>query len=63
MRRSRWILAFGAMAALALGPHASASPYNERCGDGTPVGCTQHCLQYHGGPRNLEECLRYHYLV
>lgn len=42
---------------------ASASPYNERCGDGTPHGCVQHCVQYHGGWSNLRNCLYYHYLV
>lgn len=61
--RLRTILAAAAIGVLALVPSASASPYNERCGDGTPHGCTQHCLQYHGGPRNLQECLTYHYLV
>ena len=56
MRLRRVILA--AVAALALTvPSASASPYNERCGDGTPLGCIEHCLQYHGGARNLQECL------
>lgn len=59
----RVILASVAAAVLGLAPGASASPYNERCGDGTPHGCLQHCLQYHGGIANLDECYRYHYLV
>ncbi len=50
------------MAAFAAVP-ASASPYYETCGDGTPHGCVQHCLQYHGGWSNLQNCLYYHYLV
>lgn len=42
---------------------ATASPYNETCGDGTPHGCISHCLVYHGGVRNLHNCLWGHYLV
>jgi hypothetical protein len=59
----RWILAVAAVVAMVAGPHASASPYNERCGDGTPHGCVQHCVQYHGGWNNLDDCLYRHYLV
>jgi hypothetical protein len=63
MKLRRTILATVAAAALAVVPHASASPYNERCGDGTPHGCIQHCIQYHGGWSNLQNCFMYHYLV
>lgn len=63
MTLRRTILAAVAAAALAVVPSASASPYNERCGDGTPHGCLEHCLQYHGGVRNLQECYWSHYLV
>ncbi len=63
MTLRRMILAAVAAAVLTTAPGASASPYNETCGDGTPHGCLQHCLQYHGGVRNLDECYRYHYLV
>ena len=61
--RLRTIVAATAVGLLALIPSAGASPYNETCGDGTPHGCIQHCLQYHGGLRNLDECLWSHYLV
>ena len=63
MTPRRWILVIAAVSALTLGPHASASPYNEQCGDGTPHGCVQHCLRFHGGLRNLADCLWAHYLV
>lgn len=63
MRLRRTIVAVAAATALVAAPSASASPYNERCGDGTPHGCIEHCLQYHGGLRNLQECYTYHYLV
>lgn len=59
----RTIVAFAAAAVLALTPAASASPYNEVCGDGTPHGCVIHCIQYHGGIFNLHNCLWAHYLV
>jgi hypothetical protein len=57
------ILAVVAAAVLAVAPGAAASPYNELCGDGTPHGCLEHCLQHHGGVRNLSECYWSHYLV
>lgn len=40
-----------------------ASPYNEQCGDGTLPSCVQHCNKYHGGVRNLHNCLWAHWLV
>lgn len=61
--RLRRLIMVAAAGIVALMPSASASPYNEVCGDGTPHGCLQHCLQYHGGPRNLDECYMSHYLV
>lgn len=61
--RFRRIVAAGALMALMVIPSANASPYNEQCGDGTPHGCLEHCLQYHGGVRNLDECYWSHYLV
>ncbi len=42
---------------------AQASPYNEMCGDGTLPSCVQHCIKYHGGVRNLHNCLYAHWLV
>ncbi len=63
MRYRRMLVALGAVAALAVTPAATASPYNEVCGDGTPLGCIQHCMAYHGGYRNLHNCLWGHWLV
>lgn len=65
MRLRRTVVAAGAALALALGaaPAAHASPYNEQCGDGTLAGCISHCMAYHGGLRNLADCLWGHYLV
>lgn len=63
MKLRRAILASIAACTMALAPSASASPYNELCGDGTPHGCILHCMQYHGGLKNLQHCFTYHYLV
>lgn len=62
MRIRRMVVTVVAGLALAVAP-ASASPYNEVCGDGTPTGCVEHCLAYHGGIRNLHNCLWGHWLV
>lgn len=63
MTLRRLILAAVAAAALMTAPGALASPYYERCGDGTPHGCLLHCFRDHGGIGNLDECYKYHYLV
>lgn len=63
MRARRTFVALAATVALAVAPAASASPYNEVCGDGTLLGCTRHCITYHGGVGNLHNCLWGHYLV
>lgn len=63
MRIRRMVVTVVAGLALAVAPAASASPYNEVCGDGTPTGCVEHCLAYHGGIRNLHNCLWGHWLV
>lgn len=63
MRLRRTLVVLGAVAALAVTPAATASPYNERCGDGTPHGCVFHCIAYHGGLANLHNCLWGHWLV
>ena len=56
------VTAVVATAMLTAGTSASANPYNERCGDGTPHGCVLHCMRDHRGER-LEDCLYGHWLV
>jgi hypothetical protein len=63
MRLRRTLIGVGAAVVLALAPAATASPYNEQCGDGTPQGCVTHCIAFHGGITNLHNCLWAHYLV
>jgi hypothetical protein len=60
------LLAFVAamlMAGTILTAPAHASPYSEPCGDGTLPSCIQHCIAFHGGIRNLPNCLYAHWLV
>ncbi|MDQ3957403.1 MAG: hypothetical protein M3273_03680 [Actinomycetota bacterium] len=63
MRRAQLIASLAAGLLMLVPAPAAASPYNETCGDGTLPSCVQHCIAYHGGIRNLHNCLWAHWLV